>query len=71
MWDSLQSQKASHPSNFMVQDTKFHGIENPHHHVKNFISVTTLKEIDKDIFHITFPWTFEKDVMRWHNTIDR
>jgi len=37
---------------------KFYGIENPHHHVRNFLSAITLKGIDKDIFHIIFPWMF-------------
>ena len=29
-----------------------------------------LKGIDKDILYIIFPWTFDKDVMRWYNTVD-
>jgi len=50
-------------------DIKIHGTENPHCHVWNFISAMTLKEIDKDIFHIIFPWRFDKDVMRWYNVV--
>ena len=38
--------------------------------MKNFISAMTLKGVDKDIFHLVFPWTFNKEVIRWYNTID-
>jgi len=40
---------------FTMSNIKFHGTENPHHHVKNFISNMTLKGIDNDIFHLIFP----------------
>jgi len=30
----------------------------------------TLNEIDKDISDVIFPWTFDKDVMRWYNDVD-
>jgi len=29
---------------FTMLDIKFYGTENPHHHVRNFISTMTLKE---------------------------
>jgi len=45
----------------------FHEIENPHHHVRNFVSAMTLKWIVKDIFHLIFYYAFGKDVMRWYN----
>jgi len=51
-------------------DIKFQGTENPHYHVRNFLSAMTLKGIHREIFHIIFPWSFNKDVMRWYNTID-
>jgi len=28
------------------------------------------RAIDRDIFHITFLWTFDKNIMRWYNTMD-
>ena len=62
--------KGKLPPKFTVPDIKFHGTENPNHHVKNFVSVMTLKGIDKDIFHIIFPWTFDKDAIRWYNAMD-
>ena len=41
------------------------GTENTNHRVRNFISAMTLKGIDKDIFHLIFLYTLDKDVMRW------
>jgi len=55
---------------FIMLDIKFYEIENPHDHVRNFVSAMTLKGIDKDIFHIIFPLTFDQDVMRWSNAMD-
>jgi len=57
--------KGKLPHKFTMPDIKFHGTENPNHHVRDFVSVMTLKGIDKDIFHLIFPWTFDKDAMRW------
>jgi len=57
--------KGKLPLKFTMTNIKFHGTENPHHHVRNFVSAVTLKGIDKDIFHLIFPWTFEKDVVEW------
>jgi len=70
MQDSFQSQKENYPQKLTVSNIKFHGTKNPHHHVRNFRSAMTLKGINKDIFHIIFPWMFDKDVMRWYNTMD-
>jgi len=39
-------------------------------HIRNFIDVKMLKEIDRDIFHFIFPWTIEKDTVRRYNTMD-
>ena len=47
----------------IMSDIKFNGTKNPHYHVRNFLSTMTLKRINKDIFHIIFPWTFDKDLM--------
>jgi len=58
------------PPKFIMSNIKFHGTDNPNHHVRNFVSAMTLKGIDKDIFHIIFPWTFDKDVIRCYSTID-
>ena len=52
---------------FTMSDIKFHRIENPYHHMRNFVSAMTLKRIDKDIFHIIFLWTFNMHVMRCYN----
>ena len=52
------------PSKFMMPNIKFHGIENPHHHIRNFVSTMTQKGIDSNIFHIIFTWTFDKVEMR-------
>jgi len=62
--------KGKLPPEFTMADIKFHGTENPHHYMGNFVMAITLKGIDKFIFHLIFPWTFDKDVMRWYNTID-
>ena len=51
-----------HPK-FMILDIKSHGTKNPHHHVRDFLNATTLKGIDKNIFHVIFCWTLNKDVM--------
>ena len=55
---------------FTMPDIKFHGIENLNQHIRNFVSAMTLKGIDKDVFHIIFPWTFDKDVIKWYNILD-
>jgi len=52
------------------EDINFHETENPHYYVESFVSAMTLNRIDKDIFHLLFPWTFDKDVIRWYNVID-
>jgi len=49
---------------FTIPDIKFDGTTNPHHHVRIFISTITLKGVDKDIFHLLFPWTFDKEVTK-------
>ena len=43
---------------------KFHTTENLHHHLRNFISSMTLKGFNRDIFHLVFLGTFNKDAMR-------
>ena len=53
-----------------MPDIKFHRTKNANYHVRNFLSVMALKGISKDIFHIIFPWMFNKDVMRWYNAVD-
>jgi len=58
------------PPKFTVLDIKFHGTKNPYHYLRNFVSAMALKGIDKDISYIIFPWTFNKDVMRWYNAVD-
>jgi len=58
-----------HPK-FAILNIKFPGTENPRHYVRNFVSSIALKEIDKDTFYIIFPWTFDKDVMKWYNVVD-
>jgi len=57
--------KGQLPLKFTMLDIKFYRTENPYHHVRNFISAMTLKGIDKDIFHLTFSWTFNMDVIKW------
>jgi len=52
------------PSKFTIPDLRFQGFENLLHYVKNFISAMTSKGIDRDIFHLIFSWTFDKDVMK-------
>ena len=52
-----------------MSDMKFQGTKNPHYHVRKFIDAMTLKCIEKDIFQIIFPWTFE-DVMIQYNVVD-
>jgi len=46
--------KGKLPLNFTMPDIKIHGTENPHHQVRNVVSVMALKAIDKNIFHIIF-----------------
>jgi len=46
--------KGKKPLKFTMDDIKFHGIENPYHHMRNFISAMSLKAIDKDILHLIF-----------------
>jgi len=58
------------PQKFTMSDIKFLGTENPHYHMRNYLSAVTLKGIDMDIFHIIFPWTFDKGVMRLYNIVD-
>jgi len=53
---------------FTIPDIKFHGTAQ--HHMRSFIIAMTLKGIDKDIFHLIFPSTFDKEAMMWYNTID-
>jgi len=52
------------PPKFYMPNIKFHEIENPHHYMRNFVSAITLKDIDQDIFHIIFPWAFDKEIMK-------
>jgi len=42
---------------FTMPNIKFHGTKNPNHYVRHFINVMTLKGINKDNFHIIFPFT--------------
>jgi len=46
--------KGKFPLEFTMPDIKFHGNENPYHHVIHFVSVMTLKGIYKDIFTLYF-----------------
>jgi len=62
--------KGKLPPKFNVSNIKFHGTENLHHHMKNFVSVRTLKGTDKDILYFRFPWTFDKDVIIWYTTLN-
>jgi len=55
---------------FTMSDKKFQGTKHPYHHLRNFISAMSLKEIDKDILHLILPWTFDKEVMRRCNVTD-
>jgi len=59
--------KGKLPPKFMMLDIEFHGTENPHHCVTNFVSVMTLKDIGKDIIHLMFPWAINNEVMRFYN----
>jgi len=59
--------KVESPLKFAILDIKFHWNENPHQHVRNFVNAMTLKGINKDIFHIVVPWTFDEDIMKWYN----
>jgi len=43
------------PLKFTTPDLNIQGTKNPCHHVMDFISVMTLKGLDKDIVHIIFP----------------
>ena len=63
--------KGKLPLKFTMPYIKFNGTENPYHHMKNFLSTLSLKGINKDIFHVTFLWTFDKDVTSWYNLVDR
>jgi len=58
------------PPKFTMSDINFHRIKNPHHVMRTFVSDMTLKRIDKDMIHIVFPWTFDKDVMGLFNVAD-
>ena len=62
--------KGKLPPKFTKLDIKFHRPENPNHHLRNYVSAMTLKEIDKDIFHLIFPLTFDKDIMRGSNVVE-
>jgi len=42
-------------TDFTMPDIKLCRTENPHHHVRNFIHATSLKGIDKEVFHLIFP----------------
>jgi len=55
---------------FTMPNIKFHETGNPNRHVWNFISAMTLNGIDRDIFHNIVSWTFDKDFMRWYNSMD-
>jgi len=48
-------EKGKQSLNLTMPDIKFHGTENPHYHVRNFVSVITLEGIDRDILHFIFP----------------
>jgi len=56
--------KGKLPPKFTMPNIKFHGTGNPRHHMRNFISAMTLQGIDKDIIHLIFAWTFNKEVKR-------
>lgn len=59
------------PAKFVLSDyLKFTEIENPHHHVKSFLNVMAIKGIEKDAFHMLFPWTFSPEVTRWYHALD-
>jgi len=62
--------KGKLPLKFTLSDIKLHEIEKSTHHMKNIVGTTTLKEINTNIFYIMFPRTFDREVMRWYNTID-
>ena len=55
---------------FTMPYVKFHETKNPFHHARNFLNAMTLKGTETDIFYIIFPYTFDKDAVRWYNTID-
>jgi len=64
------TQKEKLPLKFIMLDIKFQGTKNLQYYVRNFVGAMTSKGIDKDIFHVIVPWTFNKNVMRWYNPIN-
>ena len=61
--------KGKLPTKLTMSDMKYHGTENPNHHMKSFVTTTTSKRIEQKYppYHIL---TFEKDVVRQHNVVD-
>ena len=59
------------PIKLNMWDIKFYETENFHHYMRNLIGAMTLKGIDRDVFHLIFPWNFDKDILRWYDTLDR
>ena len=47
--------KGKLPLRFTMPCIKFNRIRNHHHHMRNLVSVMTLKGINNDIFHLIFP----------------
>lgn len=63
--------KSTVPIKFSVPESvRFTRVEYPHHHVKSFLHYMAAKGIERDVFHLVFPWTFNQDVTMWYHALD-
>lgn len=69
--DYIPASKGKVPVKFSLPEyLKFTGLEDPHHHVKGFLNIMAAKGLDKEAFHLVFPWSFSPEVTQWYHSLD-